>query len=91
MHGIAQTESCNCRTSDGGKRCRDGAECQGLCVAAEQPEREIVEAGPPARGYFVGTCSETVAIFGCYRAIERGATSKGPISLAEPPAALCAD
>lgn len=91
VHGISPTPSCNCRTTDGGRRCRDGAECQGLCLVAEEPEREVVEAGPPARGHFVGRCSETVAVFGCTRSLERGAASRGPVALAEPPAQLCAD
>src|SRR4051812_46994621 len=40
-HGLAEAESCNCHTNDGGKRCRDGTECQGMCIAAnEEPERE---------------------------------------------------
>jgi hypothetical protein len=91
VHGLSQTPSCNCRTTDGGKRCRDGAECQGLCIAGDEPERETVEAGPPARGYFVGKCSETVTVFGCMRLIDRGALSHGPVPLAEPPAQLCID
>jgi hypothetical protein len=90
-HGVSQTPSCNCRTTDGGRRCRDGAECQGLCLAAEEPEREIVEAGPPARGHFIGRCSETRAVFGCYRSIDRGAADRGPVPLTDPPAQLCAD
>jgi hypothetical protein len=90
-HGIAATESCNCRTTDAGKRCKDGGECQGLCVAADEPEREVVEAGPPARGYFVGRCSETVIIYGCFKPIDKGAAARGPVPLAEPPPSLCAD
>jgi len=91
VHGIATVESCNCRTHDGGKRCRDGAECEGACVAAELPEREIVSAGPPAQGYFVGRCSDLMTVFGCNRFIERGAATAGPASLAEPPAMMCVD
>ena len=91
LHGLSPTPSCNCRTTDGGKRCRDGAECQGLCIAAEEPEREVVEAGPPPRGHFLGRCSETTAVFGCYRSIDRGAAARGPVPLTEPPAQLCAD
>jgi hypothetical protein len=90
-HGISQTESCNCRTTDAGKRCRDGGDCQGVCIAADEPERETVEAGPPARGFFVGKCSETMTAFGCSRMIDRGAVARGPVSLAEPPEQLCVD
>jgi hypothetical protein len=91
VHGIANAESCNCRTTDGGKRCRDGADCQGMCVAAEEPEREIVEVGPPARGFFIGRCSELATVFGCNRLIDRGAAAHGPTSLAEPPTSMCVD
>lgn len=90
-HGIAQSESCNCRTTDAGKRCKDGAECQGVCVAADEPEREVVDPGPPPRGYFVGKCSETVAVFGCFKPIDKGAAAQGPLPLVEPPPSLCAD
>jgi hypothetical protein len=91
VHGIAATPSCNCRTTDGGRRCRDGAECQGLCLAADEPEREVVEAGPPPRGHFVGRCSNTIAVFGCSRIIDRGAMARGAVPLSDPPAQLCAD
>jgi hypothetical protein len=90
IHGLSQAPSCNCRTTDGGKRCRDGAECQGLCTAADDPEREVVERGPPARGFFVGRCSKFVTIFGCYRPIDDGASSS-PVDLSEPPQMICAD
>jgi len=90
-HGIATEESCDCRTSDGGKRCRDGADCQGMCLAAENAEREVVEAGPPARGFFVGRCSDLVTVFGCNRIIDRGAAASGPAVLGEPPQMICVD
>lgn len=90
-HGIAVEPSCNCRTHDGGKACRDGAACEGVCVAAEVPEREVVTAGPPPRGYFVGRCSDLVTVFGCGRFIDRGASARGPVALDDPPAAMCVD
>jgi hypothetical protein len=89
-HGISTKPSCNCATSDGGKRCKDGAECEGVCVAAGEPEREVVDPGPPPRGFFVGRCSKTVAIFGCYRPIERGASATHA-DLTTPPQTICAD
>ena len=91
MRGLAQVESCVCRTTDGGKRCRDGAECQGMCLAAEEPEREIVEAGPPPRGFFIGRCSDLVTVFGCNRIIDRGTAKNGPVPLGEPPMSMCVD
>jgi hypothetical protein len=91
IHGLDEQESCNCRTTDAGKRCRDGAECQGVCVAAERPETQAVLAGPPARGFFLGRCSELMVVLGCNRIIERGATASGPVPLAEPPPITCQD
>ena len=90
-HGLAEQESCNCRTNDGGKRCTDGGDCQGMCVASEEPEREQVEPGPPARGFFVGRCSELMTAFGCNRIIDRGARARGPVPLADPPQMICVD
>jgi hypothetical protein len=89
-HGISSTPSCNCRTKDGGKRCKDGAECEGLCTAADDPEREVTDRGPPARGFFVGRCSKFASVFGCYRPIDDGA-SRAPVDLTEPPQMICAD
>jgi hypothetical protein len=89
-HGLARTPSCNCRTRDGGKRCRDGTECQGLCIGADDPERQVVEKGPPARGFFVGRCSKFETVYGCYRPIDDGASAR-PVDLAEPPRMICAD
>jgi hypothetical protein len=90
VHGLAQKPSCNCRTSDGGKRCRDGVECEGLCTAADDPERHVTDPGPPARGFFVGRCSTHRTIFGCYRPIDDGAGAR-PVDLTEPPQMICAD
>jgi hypothetical protein len=89
--GIAQVDFCNCRTHDRGKRCRDGEECEGMCIAADEPERDLVEAGPPLRGFFVGRCSELVTQFGCTRLIARGAAARGPQPLDSPPAVVCVD
>jgi hypothetical protein len=90
IHGLAQTPSCNCRTSDGGKRCRDGTECEALCVAREAPEREVTHEGTPPRGYWVGKCSEFVTVFGCYRPIHDGA-GINPVELVEPLQMICVD
>jgi hypothetical protein len=91
VHGLDEEESCNCRTTDAGKRCRDGADCQGMCVAAERPETQTVLAGPPARGFFIGRCSELMVVLGCNRIIEPGATADGPVPLNEPPPIICQD
>lgn len=91
QHGIVQQESCLCRTSDQGKECRDGDECQGQCLLSDPAQEEVVDQGPPRRGYFVGRCSEFVQTFGCYALVLRGARRQGPVPLDEPPAQICAD
>lgn len=96
MHGlsdtISQTESCDCRTNDGGKRCTDGIDCQGMCVAnADNPAYDVVDIGPPARGFLVGRCSEFVTAFGCNALIDAGARDDGPVFVAAAPPVLCVD
>jgi hypothetical protein len=91
VHGISQIPSCNCRTTDGGKTCRDGADCQGLCIADENPQREVSDAGPPPRGFFLGQCSPYKTMYGCFRLLERGAAERGPVDLAELPQMMCID
>ena len=88
---MSPKESCNCRTSDGGKRCRDGNECEGQCVAEENPEFEVTEKGPPALGYVMGRCSDTKLVFGCRRFIRDGASSEPPRDLSKLPPKLCMD
>lgn len=89
---ISQSESCDCRTNDAGKRCTDGIDCQGMCVAnADNPAFDVVDVGPPARGFLVGRCSEFVTVFGCNALIDAGARDLGPVSVADPPAVLCVD
>jgi hypothetical protein len=90
IHGLIQEPSCLCPTSDAGKRCRDGGECQGQCLA-DDGEREVTEPGPPARGYFIGKCARFRTSFGCHRPIGKGALAAGPIVFDEPPAQICAD
>ena len=89
-HGMLATLSCLCPTADAGKRCRDGAECEGQCLA-DDGAREVTVAGPPPRGYFVGACSRFRTNFGCHRSIAAGALKAGPVSLDDPPTEICAD
>jgi hypothetical protein len=51
----------------------------------------VVEAGPPARGYFLGRCSELAIVLDCHRFIERGTAARGPVPLGEPPPIVCQD
>jgi hypothetical protein len=91
IHGLARSPSCSCRTADEGRRCRDGNDCQGQCVAADPPEREVVASGPPARGYYVGRCSQFTVVVGCRFFISRGAAASGPVDLSTPLRKLCID
>ncbi len=89
-HGLADVESCICKTKDAGKVCKDAAECVGQCLADEDGF-EVVQAGPPPKGYWKGKCSEYDTTFGCNRIIGAGARAKGP-QLAEDAAdSLCID
>jgi hypothetical protein len=91
VHGIAETESCICKTKDGGKACRDGAECEGNCLLAEDAKMEVVEKGPPPKGFFVGRCSDYDTTFGCFRMIATGTRAKGPAIAEDAAQHLCVD
>jgi len=90
VHGLAQVESCLCRTNDAGKTCRDGGECQGACLASEDGF-EVVEKGPPAKGFYRGSCSEFTIAFGCHLFIPKGARQKGPQEKEDAADSLCYD
>jgi hypothetical protein len=90
QHGIASEPTCLCPTTDADRRCRDGAECQGQCLA-DAGEHETTTAGPPPRGYFLGRCSRFRTTFGCHRIIAAGASKAGPVTLDEAPTEICAD
>ena len=89
-HGMTGTMSCLCPTADGGKRCRDGVECQGECVT-DGADHEVTAAGPPALGFFVGKCSRFRTMYGCHRVIASGALQAGAVPLDQPPTEICAD
>jgi hypothetical protein len=91
IHGIADVESCNCRTKDAGQTCRDGAQCQGQCLAGPDAKFEVVSPGPPKRGFYVGRCSEFETTFGCFRVIEAGTRERGPAVAEEAAAEICVD
>lgn len=95
VHGLAKIESCICRTTDAGKRCRDGNECEGKCLVNDQsPEFEVTVAGTganPPRGFFVGRCSELVTVFGCNRYLEAGTLTRPPVPRDDLPVMLCVD
>lgn len=70
--GMSQFEGCNCRTSDAGRVCEDGADCEAGCV--------LTGSRAVSRGMFVavGRCAERRMNFGCRTLIEVGARARGP-------------
>jgi hypothetical protein len=90
VHGLLQVEDCLCRTRDAGQRCRDGLECEGECLL-QAGAVEVVEQGPPRRGFFVGKCSEFDRMFGCHLLLMDGTVARGPTALDEAPGEVCID
>lgn len=57
--GLDQKASCNLPTTDGGKACTDGSQCQaGVCIAPT-PQEGIIAAKPP-------TCPSYKRVVGCF-------------------------
>jgi hypothetical protein len=90
-HGIADTESCICKTKDAGKACRDGSECEGTCLVGDDVKFEVTVPGPPPRGFFTGRCSDYDTAFGCHRMIPSGTHANGPATEDEAAQRLCVD
>ena len=90
-HGIAEAETCICRTSDNGKACRDGAECEGACLLRLEDKFEVDVPGPPPRGHYTGRCSEFDTAFGCHRSIPSGVRAQGPQLAEDASQHLCVD
>jgi hypothetical protein len=90
-HGIAEAESCICKTKDGGKACRDGDECEGACIVSDDAKFEVVKPGNPPRGHFVGRCADYDTTFGCYRLIPKERRTKGELPEEEAAPRLCVD
>ena len=86
-HGLLQLEGCRCRAADAGEECRDGRDCEGLCLyerfEVTQPERPLSCVGEScsyafAMGVPVGRCSEFVTMFGCHSYLPDGIAERGP-------------
>ena len=56
-------KSCAVKTTDSRKICTDENQCQGAC---------LVENSLPAGSKAIGSCSEWVGTFGCYKYIQDG-------------------
>jgi hypothetical protein len=77
IHGIGDVETCICPTSDAGKSCMDGEQCEGACIVTDD-EFQVVEPGTSPKGYYVGKCADYDTTFGCYRIVPRGVLERGP-------------
>lgn len=86
-HGLAQVESCMCRTKDAGKPCKSKNDCESQCVASEPPQTQVLDKGPPPKGYFLGHCHEFVPFFGCGHLLR----DTNPVPLDELPPKICID
>jgi len=90
-HGISEEETCICKTKDAGKSCKDGSECEGVCLVTDDAKFEVASPGPPPRGSFTGKCSDYDTVFGCFRSIPGGTRARGPVAEEEASHRLCVD
>lgn len=67
-YGVNKYEGCNCKTTDAGKTCYDGDECQGYCLFRRYDSEAREE----------GECSETQRVQGCVGIIYKGASKMPP-------------
>jgi len=84
---------CVPRAPDGGKICRDGNECTGVCLFDRHEP-----VGPPPESWkqrqkwrLVGHCSEFVYGPSCIVFLPRGAASDPPANYKTPPPMVCSD
>lgn len=91
IHGRSQRPTCLCRTRDAGQPCRSRDDCRGECVLDDPIQTEVVDPGPPARGYFVGKCAEFTITYGCRRRLPKTVGKLEPVDLSSPPAVSCVD
>jgi hypothetical protein len=91
VHGIEQKEVCICKTKDAGKACKDGKDCEGSCIVQEDAKFEVVEPGPPPRGFYTGRCADYDTTFGCHLSIVNGARANGPVPAEEAAHRFCVD
>ena len=57
------SKSCAVKTTDSRKICTESAQCEGSCLVSDSL---------PAGSKAIGSCSDWVATFGCYKFIEGG-------------------
>ncbi len=100
VYGISSTEGCNCSTTDGGKVCRDGDDCEASCMF---DRFEVVRVGSrtcaadgscavePELARPVGRCNGTVMSFGCKARIKAGASKDPAVTLPSRAPVQCVD
>jgi hypothetical protein len=84
-HGITGHVGCICATSDAGRECRDGGECEGECVF------ERFDEVSPGMGVPVGRCSEAEFLFGCNALLRDSVAAEPPQSLPGRVPTICID
>lgn len=67
-YGVNHYQGCNCKTTDAGKVCRDGDECQGLCLFRRYDEEAREE----------GVCSDQQRMTGCIAVVMKGQSQLKP-------------
>jgi hypothetical protein len=98
-HGLLGREGCLCRARDRGSECRDGRDCEGVCLF-ERAET-VREASESCGSGFcnvrlemvllVGRCSEFVTEFGCHSYLPDGIAGEGPLPAYYPVPYICCD
>ena len=91
IHGIEPDPTCICKTSDVGKDCLDGRDCQGECLIEGTPEFHVMEQGDPSRGYFRGQCAPYDTTFGCFLRIPDDVMAALPLAPDEASQFICVD
>ena len=91
-------ETCACHTRDGGRRCTEPRQCEGLCLfdRVERLPGPACEARPgticplyPVTGYKVGHCSELAEPFGCYEVLAPADSASHPFPVPGPRSVRC--
>lgn len=67
-YGVNRYQGCNCKTTDAGKVCNDGDDCQGLCLFRRYDDQAREE----------GVCSEQQRMTGCVPVVMKGQSQLKP-------------
>ena len=97
--GMFGLEACNGRAKDAFELCRDGAECEGVCLFERYEVTEDATRTPTgsgiverfAKGRPTGRCSERVMNFGCINIINEGESKEAPVYVPRRRSPTCID